>query len=790
MSEPDARAEYVAIGLASAAVLLFETLVTRVLSVTVQYHFAFLAISLAMLGLGAPGVWYSIWPPGARAVRVSLLAAAVAMPASILAIVKLGAIWRGSITLIIFALLAPLLALGSAVCALLVRARGVRVARVYAADLLGAALGAVAVIPLMQGIPTPPLIAALAILPLSAAVVLAPRDRKVLLVSGAIASVILALLVSQRPFRLRYTKFQEETVEPLYEKWTPTARVAVFPQGAEGGSELGGDFYGWGMGSRFVAPKPDGLWLDQDGSAGTPILHWSRGTPVPPFLAYDVTSVAYQLGRPLDRVAIVGGGGGRDILTAAGMGARAIDVIELNSYIAGAVRNEFASYSGDPYGLPGVHTTIGEGRSVLTASDARYDVIQISLIDTFTATAAGAYALSENGLYTVEAFRLYLRRLSPTGVLSVTRWIDGPSLLEAPRLVLVARQALADEGVEDPLMHLIVMRGGATANVMVFRAPVDAELLASADRVARARGLLRLWPPTPETKESVVAAALIAGPEFFARSGFDVTPTTDDRPFFFQTIDLLAPPPPEVRDRLTSNDPALLLRRIVLVLAGITGALFFLPLALRRRWPKSDRLGRGTAYFGLIGAGFMLLEIPLILRITLYLGHPSRGAAVVLGGLLLGAGLGSAAVARLPPKKTLTTLAAVPLVALAASLALAPLATATLAYPLPLRVVLALALLLPLGFAMGAPFPAGMLRFDDVDRSWLWAVNGASSVLASAAALAVAMVTGLTITMVVGVLAYLVAVLVWMRSQPKEEAVASAPDEAGAAPDEGARGMA
>ena len=427
---------------------------------------------------------------------------------------------------------------------------------------------------------------------------------------------------------------------------------------------------------------------------------------------------------------------------------------------------------------------------MLTASDARYDVIRISLIDTFTATAAGAYALSENGLYTVEAFRLYLRRLSPTGVLSVTRWIDGPSLLEAPRLVLVARQALADEGVEDPLMHLIVMRGGATANVMVFRAPVDAELLASADRVARARGLLRLWPPTPETKESVVAAALnrragVLRAERLRRHADDRRPP------------LLLPdhrPPgaaPEVRDRLTSNDPALLLRRIVLVLAGITGALFFLPLALRRRWPKSrDRLGRGPPTSGSSAPGSCSSEIPLILRITLYLGHPSRGAAVVLGGLLLGAGLGSAAVARLPPKKTLTTLAAVPLVALAASLALAPLATATLAYPLPLRVVLALALLLPLGFAMGAPFPAGMLRFDDVDRSWLWAVNGASSVLASAAALAVAMVTGLTITMVVGVLAYLVAVLVWMQSQPKEEAVASAPDEAGAAPDEGARGMA
>src|SRR4029077_774244 len=113
--------------------------------------------------------------------------------------------------------------------------------------------------------------------------------------------------------------------------------------------------------------------------------------------------------------------------------------------IADAVREDFAGYSGDPYDLPGVTAIIGEGRSGLTARAARYDVVQISLIDTFTATAAGAYALSENGLYTVEAFRLYFQRLTPTGVLSVSRWAEGAGRLEAPRLVLLAREALSQE---------------------------------------------------------------------------------------------------------------------------------------------------------------------------------------------------------------------------------------------------------------------------------------------------------------------------------------------------------
>ena len=206
-------------------------------------------------------------------------------------------------------------------------------------QLLGAALGAVAVIPLMQGIPTPPLIAALAILPLSAAVVLAPRDRKVLLVSGAIASVILALLVSQRPFRLRYTKFQEETVEPAaLREVDPHGARRRLPAGGGGArsSAATSTAGGWGAASSRQSPTASGSTRtaaparqSSTGAAGRPSPRSSPTTSPP-----SPTSSAGLL----DHVAIVDGGGGRDILTAAGMGARAIDVIELNSYIAGAVR--------------------------------------------------------------------------------------------------------------------------------------------------------------------------------------------------------------------------------------------------------------------------------------------------------------------------------------------------------------------------------------------------------------------------------------------------------------------
>ena len=180
-------------------------------------------------------------------------------------------------------------------------------------------------------------------------------------------------------------------------------------------------------------PAGDHLWLDQDGSAGTPILAQTGGSPYPEYLSYDVVSAAYPIVSPT-RACIIGGGGGRDILKALQGGAKEVEVVELNPFTVDAVSRVFGAHSGDPYHLPGVHAFVGEGRNHFSRSSTPCDVIEISQIDTFAASAAGAYALTENSLYTVEAIRMFWSQLSDRGVLSVSRWVSGPAWPESVRL--------------------------------------------------------------------------------------------------------------------------------------------------------------------------------------------------------------------------------------------------------------------------------------------------------------------------------------------------------------------
>ena len=223
----------------------------------------------------------------------------------------------------------------------------------YSADLAGAALGAVLAVPLLSGLPTPAVVAALGILPLVALSLLDPRSRT----RGAvIATLLLASVLWGRPYQLRYNRFYVETTEPLYERWSPTARISVMEMTSNRG------FVGWGLGGSWRGPEPKSLWLDQDGSAGSPILFYQPETPFPGHLPFDVTAAPYELGLGT-RACIIGGGGGKDILTALQAGARDVEVVEINPYIVDAVSRAFRDYSGDPYHLPGVTAFVGEGRS-------------------------------------------------------------------------------------------------------------------------------------------------------------------------------------------------------------------------------------------------------------------------------------------------------------------------------------------------------------------------------------------------------------------------------------------
>jgi hypothetical protein len=759
---------YAAIALVSCAVLLYEITITRVLSVVLWYHFAFLAISLAMLGLGAPGIWFTVKKPGPRALERSLLSSAVMMPASIVALLKgsewlprfwgvlprLSAFANPQILLVIVCLLAPMLCLGSAVCLLLMSADGRQVGRMYAADLIGATVGALLVVPLMNVLPTPHIVAGAGFLPLVAAALVAERPRAVTL--GALGIALAACLFASEPLRLRVAKSYVEPDNLLYVKWTPTARITIHPDIFYVKDPKAG--FGWGMGWNYE-PKPlRQLWIEQDASAGTPITHLETTPAALGHLFYDVTSVGYQLRRP-ERVCIVGAGGGRDILSALKAGASHVDAVELNGHIVDALSGPFREFSGDVYHLPGVHAVVGEGRSFLTHSDGNYDFIQISLIDSWAATAAGAFALSENYLYTVEALRLYLKRTSSDGIVSISRWMSGDRQLEGARLAELASRALRLEGIQEPARHVVVFQAWDVGTFLISRAPFDDARMAKLDAIAEERGFRRRWPVPEDTDhETVVASVMAEGSSKYEKEGLDLSASTDDRPFFFQTVSLFGKVDPEYFATLSNNEHSVVLLRMLLwVVAALTLVLFFTPFAFGKRVRRTPDLWYASGYFVCIGLGFMLVEVPWMQRFVLYLGHPSYASTVVLTSLLLGAGIGSSVAARLGPRAVKGWGLLVPAALLAVNLTLFAMFDATLGLPFFARVAVSAAVLVPTGFLMGFPFPLGMSSWSEEHKPWLWAINGAASVLASVFSLALSIEVGFTLATTFGIAFYLFA---------------------------------
>ncbi|HEU4725158.1 MAG TPA: hypothetical protein VFU59_07660, partial [Candidatus Eisenbacteria bacterium] len=629
-----------------------------------------------------------------------------------------------------------------------------------------ATLGAALVVPLMNVVPTPMIVALAGILPLLAAVVV---TRRAAVPAAVLALAIVGLAIWQEPFRLHYTKEYAETRDVLYERWTPTARITVFPKLFFAKTQ--GNAFGWGLGLRY-APRPiEQMWIEQDGSAGTPITRLDGATgedalqalrgPGFDHLDFDVTSVAYAFSPPR-RVCVIGAGGGRDILCALRAGATDVDAVELNPGIVDAVSRPFGEFSGHVYNLPGVHPVVSEGRSFLTHSKGGYDLLQISLIDSWAATAAGAFALSENYLYTTEALQLYWRRLSDHGVLSISRYATGERANEIVRIARLALHALEREGVQEPWRYMGLAVSRDVGTLLITRDPFDADRLVRFAKVCFDRGIRREWPMAEGEPTGPIASRLTdSGERQTAAEGFSLEPPTDDRPFFFQMMPVLGGPGHAApAAKLSANENSvLLLRSLLYLMSGLAVVLFLAPFLVRRSIGGGPMLWRGSLYFIAIGIAFMLVEVPWIQRFILYLGHPSYATTVVLATLLLTAGLGSLVAARVDPATVRRFSPLLPLAIVAVNLAAGPAFAATLGASLPGRIGASVALLALPGFFMGFAFPSGMMRFGADRTAWFWAMNGIASVVASVVALALTMTFGLTTTVFIGVVAYVIAVL-------------------------------
>ena len=776
----------IGVALVSGALLMTELSLTRMFSVTMYYHFAFMAISIALFGLSASGVYVFLLRDRFTDVPTERLLATHALAYAALTVISLAILVRLRVGLIYtpanialmsatYLLAAMPFFAGGAVISIAIARLSAKVNAVYGADLLGAAAACLLLLPALDYLGAPGAIVTAGLLGAVAALLFATRElprvaiRAVLLVCAVVAAASPPL----RLFTVSTTKGHEKHAV-LFSKWNSFSRVGVYDE----------QYGAWSLSDRYGGPLPDTRLMDIDSAAGTQILRFSGDLRDVQYLQYELTALGYRVfgaagtAAPALHALVIGPGGGRDLLSALVFGATSVDGVEINPIIANDVmRGRFRDYSGGVYEHPAVRVHVEDGRSFVRRSSQRYDMIQASLVDTWAATSAGAYTLTENSLYTVEAFSDYLDHLSDRGVLSISRWV-----FDGLRLISLAQEACARKGWS-AADRLAVIQYDKVATFLLKKTPfttTERDRLADA---ARELGFTILYLPGAQPHETGdarddYARLILTGDRaaFYEQYPLDVTPTTDDRPFFFHTTKLRnqrfvaralrllghrVEPPPSAAGWGTGGLTALLVLLVISV--SLVAAFIIGPLAMTARSALAPGWMRSLGYFACLGAGFMLIEVALLQRFVLLLGHPVYSLTVTLLSLLLGTGVGSLASQRIPDT-SVTRAAALACLAVAGVALLwasmLPMVVAfAIAWPLPARLFTAALLMVPAGMLMGVPLPAGVRLLADRPQfvPWAWGINGALSVLGATLAVFIAMNWGFSVTLVCGGALYVTA---------------------------------
>jgi spermidine synthase len=773
------------VALVSSTLLMTELALTRIFSVTMYYHFAFLAISIALFGVSASGVFaYSARRRLGSAdngplLTVTSLVYAAATVIALFWLVRLRVGLNYSpqnlrLMLLIYALAALPFFTGGLVVTLAITRFSARINAVYAADLIGAAAGCLVLIPLLNGLGAPGVVLAAATLALVAAACFAERNHRRLV--GAIAAVLLPLLVLSQlsgvaTFDVVDTKgHQGDRI--LFSKWNSFSRVAVYER-------THGD---WSLSPAYTGPRPDTRFMDIDSAASTPILRLNRDLGNAQYLRYELTALAYQLkgvgtgSAGLDRALVIGPGGGRDLASALVFGARHVDGVEINPIIADDVmRERFEEFSGGIYANPRVRISIDDGRSFVRRSLDRYDVIQASLVDTWAATAAGAYTLTENTLYTVDAFNDYLDHLSDGGILTITRWV-----IDGLRLVSLAQAACETRGWS-AADRLAIVRSEQVATFLLKKSPFTADEVARLRDIAAKLQFEVLYAPGADAAADNDYAALIRTTAadrqlFYDAYDYDVRPTSDDRPFFFHTTKLQNQLSVAFGRSMLFGNGLSALMTLLAISAGLVLLFVIGPLVLadRGKWHPRGWLA-WLAYFGALGAGFMLVEVSVLQRFVLLLGHPVYSLTVTLFSLLLGTGIGSAWSRRFDDADLRRTgmvgLVVVATIALAFEPGTAPVIAWAIPWSRAARIAVAVVLLVPIGIALGIPMPTGLRllsRRAPEMIAWAWGMNGALSVVGATLAIFIAMNWGFQITLVAASATYLIGCAAFLKASSNQ----------------------
>lgn len=780
--------------LVSGATLALEVLVTRLLSVITWYSLAFLVLGMGMFGLTAGAVRVYLRPDEyegpalGRSLARDALRFAIAVPISyaLLLVVPLR-VAPTLTTVVLFVVFAAIVALpfvpaGMVVAAALTKSK-LPTGRVYAVDLAGAALGAPLVPELLERMTGGTAILAMSVVGAAAAYAFSTSSSDVAgkrrAVRWGLGLVVLALVNASSKQALVPLWAKGKPEEPQHieeERWNSHSRVQVSPIGKPVAAL-------WGPGTKCRIPRVKQRMMMIDADAATPLYTPEQSLEELRFLDCDVTNVAHHL-RPGGAAAIIGVGGSRDIQAALLFQHAPVVGIELNRRLLEILRGPMGQGTLVPQ-HPDVRLVHDDARSWLSRTNAKFRFIQASLIDTWAATGAGAHALGENGLYTVEAWRTFLGRLEPDGIVTMSRWSSG----ETTRIVAVAMAALLEDGVKEPGTHVALVASGLVTTIIVGKSPLTADDAETLRKVAQEKGFEILLAPgmkLPEGRKLTEVLRATSRAELdrvTLTDDLDLRPSTDERPFFFNVLRLRSFLSPSEQQGGTIEGNRLATRTLLLsLLASVVLSVLTIAWPLYTRAKPRGRVGTplwaGLAYFGLIGVGFMLAEVGLLMRLSIVLGHPSYSLIVVLASLIASAGLGSylsdrLAVDERPLCFVYPVVIAVILLGLAAYLP--EIAPKVQVLETRARIAIAGGITSVMGVALGFAFPTGMRivqRTQMEETPWLWGINGIGGVLASSVAVIVALEAGLRSLFVVAAVCYLgllPAIAVLLREERRAE---------------------
>ena len=786
------RALLFGVALTSFSALLLELALTRLFSVVLFYHFAFLAISIALLGLGAGGVFAYLGKQRLAKFETRRLAAMLCAINSVAVFVVLEIVlhvpvslelsWTnfGKLTTLYLSAAIPFFFTGLLFSLIFAR-ESRHIPRIYGADLAGGATACLAVVPLLNWIGGPNTVLFAGVMTAVASAIWAASSiaRKT---AGALSMALLLVITANHSGRLIdvvYAKgmFRDPAwVE--FARWNAISRVEVDRQGA----------------AKTIV-------IDAD--ASTSVMHadpqkW-QGTVWQKNLMSAPPALANVL-RPNGEYAIIGPGGGVDVLRAVANGSPSVTGIEINPIIADTImRGRYAQYAYHLYDRPEVHIHVTDGRSFVRNTRQHFDVVQMTLVDTWASTAAGAFALSENNLYTVEAFREYFEHLKSDGMIAITRW-EFKQPREALRVVSVALEALHALGVSNPARNFMVVSEGDLDSdgipvvVIAKKSPFTREEEQAVEAHLQSYpALVPLYLPSAPGDNPFSALIARNDPHTFAQTyAYNVAPVTDNAPFFFFTLKTAQILNEDLQQGIDwkVNLGVVVLGTVLIISLAAVLAFLVIPLALRGRRTKQRVLP--LLYFVAIGLGYILVEIAFIQRFVLFLGHPTYALTVVIFLLLLSSGAGS-----LVSRRWLSTTVQnwVPLTVITVAiflyvLVLPAILVSLVGLSFTIKLLVSGMLLVPLGFAMGMPFPTGLRALASTPASefpasasvqttalgtaceenaveWAWAMNAASSVLGSVLAMVIAIHFGLTVTLACGAVAYLLALTLFQFPRPR-----------------------